>query len=141
MSYERSREHLSIRLPRPTLVRLDERASDTGQTRSALAARYLEEGLRSDEHPGIVFVDGPAGRRPRLAPAGPDVWEVIETLRASANSIEETAEYLAIPLESVRAAVAYYAAYPDEINAWIERNLRIADREEEAWRRQARLLA
>src|SRR3954469_584466 len=39
-----------------------------------LAQRYVEEGLRMDEHPLVRFVDGPAGRRARLVGTGMDVW-------------------------------------------------------------------
>jgi hypothetical protein len=35
-----------------------------------------------DDHPGIVFRDGPTGRRAGLA-AGPDVWEVVSALRST----------------------------------------------------------
>jgi hypothetical protein len=51
-----------------------------GETRSQLALRLIDEGLRMDAHPGIVFRPGPAGRRPGLM-AGPDVWEVARVLR------------------------------------------------------------
>ena len=37
-----------------------------------------------DDHPGIVFRDGPTGRRAGLA-AGPAVWEVIDGLEPSAR--------------------------------------------------------
>jgi hypothetical protein len=66
---------------------------------------------------------------------------VIDTLRASDNSVEATAEYLDIPEASVRAAVRYYADFQDEVDAWRERVRSIGDREEEAWRRERAILA
>src|ERR1700733_13936103 len=57
---------LSLRLPEATLDRLDARARSRSVAPRTLAQRYVEEGLRTDEHPLIRFVDGPAGRRPRL---------------------------------------------------------------------------
>ena len=95
---------------------------------TSLVERYLEEGLRQDEHPGIVFVDGAAGRRPRLAGTGLDVWEVVETFLAEDRSVDGTATYLAISPSLVRIAIGYYADHQGEIAAWIDRNQRIADK-------------
>ena len=43
---------------------------------SSIGERQIDEGLRMEAHPGIVFRNGPSGRRAGLA-AGPDVWEVV----------------------------------------------------------------
>ena len=45
-----------------------------GASASSVAARLVDEGLRMDEHPGVMFRDGPTGRRAVLV-GGPDVWE------------------------------------------------------------------
>src|SRR5947208_10277651 len=71
---------ISIRMPDETLEQLEATAEARGETRSALTQRYIDEGLRMDRHPGIVFRPGAAGRRPGLA-GGPDVWEVIRVVR------------------------------------------------------------
>jgi hypothetical protein len=63
---------ISIRMLDETREQLEAAAEARGGTRSALAQRYIEEGLRMDRHPGIVFRPGAAGRRPGLA-GGPDV--------------------------------------------------------------------
>lgn len=78
-----------------------------------------------DEHPLIVFVDGPAGRRARLL-GGPDVWEAITVAKDNGGDLVETATYLEIPLGRAQAAAAYYAAHPQEIDEQIERNRREA---------------
>ena len=76
-----------------------------------------------DEHPGIVFVDGPAGRRPALAAhRGLDLWEVISTLHANDGDLADTAEVLSIPEAEVRNALAYYADHRAEIDDWIRAN-------------------
>ena len=76
-----------------------------------------------DEHPGIVFVDGPAGRRPALAAyRGLDIWEVISTLHANDGEVSDTAEVLSIPETEVRHALAYYADHRPEIDDWIRAN-------------------
>ena len=100
-----------------------------------------EEGLRMDEHPGIVFRSGAAGRRPAVSGTRIDVWQVIETVKNSDNSIEEAAAYLSLPAWKVQACVRYYAAHKEEIDAWAKRAYETADREEEAWRREQEALA
>jgi hypothetical protein len=97
-----------------------------------------------DEHPGIVFRGGPTGRRAALA-AGPDVWEVMMTLKSGEkrgeDAIAPAAELLNLTEPQIRAAVRYYAAFPEEIDKRIARNADDADEAEEAWRREQAALA
>ena len=124
------RETTSFRLPAETLARLDARAALLGTTRTALAAQYLEEGMRLVEHPGIVFTDGTQGeRRATIAGTRLDVWMVVEVIRAGNNSLDEAADYLQIPFHWVEAAARYYAAHPDEISEEIRLNDEFAERE------------
>ena len=125
----------SFRLPADTLERLDSRARERGQSTNALAARLIEEGLRTEEHPLIYFRDGAAGRRPAMLGTRLDVWQVVETLRAHDGSVGETAEYLDQPEVKVRDAIDYYGAYQDEVDAFAARAVEAARREEEAMRR------
>jgi uncharacterized protein (DUF433 family) len=115
---------MSLRLAEPTIERLGHRARRAQLPPRTLAQRYVEEGLRMDEHPLVRFVDGPAGRRARIAGTGKDVWEVIATVRDSDNDLAATAAYLHIALGLVQAAVAYYGAYRDEIDKLIADNER-----------------
>lgn len=131
----------SFRLDASLLAALQSRAREAGETVSAVAQRYLDEGLRMDRHPLVVFRDGAGGRRPALAGTRLDVAHVIETLRASENSISETAGYLGIPDTHVRAAVRYYAEFQDEVDEWLERMRAANAREEEAWQREQSVLA
>jgi len=111
---------LSTRYPNETLQRLERRARGEGHSRSALIQRYVAEGLEMDEHPGIVFRSGPAGRRPGLA-GGPDLWEVIAVYR-SFRDPERTASWLDLPPSAISAALRYYDTHRDEIDDWIRRN-------------------
>jgi hypothetical protein len=86
-----------------------------------LAQRYIEKGLRVDEHPLIRFADGPSGPRARLV-GGPDVWEVIAVARDNNGNLPETAAYLELPLDLVQTAASYYAICSQEIDERIERN-------------------
>jgi len=128
---------VSLDLDSTTLERLDERERETGQSRSELAQRYIEEGLRMERHPGIVFRDGPAGRRPTLR-GGPDVWEMVPEIQGVALDDEEEigaiAAWMAMSTCQVKDAIAYYAEFPEEIDAWVERNERLADEHRAAWR-------
>jgi uncharacterized protein (DUF433 family) len=127
---------------RPTLLEsLQRRAEDERTTVTALAERYVEEGIRRDAHPLITFREGVGGRRPALVGTRVDVGQVIETLRGSNNSTSEAAEYLSLPEPWVRAAVRYYADYQAEVDEWIERMQAVAQREEDAWRREQAILA
>jgi len=134
------RQHLTFRLPEPTLQRLDSRAHQIRETRTGLAERYLEEGLRMDEHPGIGFVDGPAGRRAVLVGTGLDVWEVIATVKQNRGSVAAAARYLELPEGRLKEAVRYYAAFPSEVDDWLERQAAVAERERGAARRERAIL-
>jgi uncharacterized protein (DUF433 family) len=131
----------SMRVAAPVFEDLERRAQETAGSRNALAERYIAEGVKMDDHPGIYFRDGNLGRRAALAGTRLDVWQVIETLRNHDNSVDDTAEYLNLPAGKVRAAVSFYAAYPDEVDDVAERESGYAARAEAAWRAEQELLA
>jgi len=124
---------LSLRLAEATVRRLGSRAQRAHLPPRTLAQRYVEEGLRMDEHPLVRFVDGPAGRRATLIGTGMDVWEVIAVVRDNDGQVGKAADYLEGPLGSVQAAVTYYGAYRGEIDEWIELNEREAAEAHAAW--------
>jgi len=108
------------------------------------AARLVEEGLRMEAHPGIIFKDGPAGRRPAIAD-GPDVWEVIKFIRdvekRGPAALEAAAEMLNLDPRQVNAAVSYYGDYNEEIDDWITRAEETSERAEKAWLAQQELIS
>src|SRR5580704_16489387 len=124
---------LSVRLNDSTIRRLGARARRVHLPPRTLAQRYVEEGLRMDEHPLIRFADGPAGQRARLVGTGKDAWEVIATVRDNGGDAAEAARYLEIPLGFVQAAITYYGAYQDEIDQWIEANEQEVAEASAAW--------
>lgn len=141
MSSNATRRHRTFRFSGTTLERLDQRAHEIRESRTSLAERYVEEGLRMDEHPGIGFADGPAGRRAILLGTGLDVWEVVDTVKQNAGSIDAAAAYLELPVAGVRAAVRYYAAFRDEIEELLDRRAAIAERERTTAERERTILA
>jgi uncharacterized protein (DUF433 family) len=113
---------LSVRLNDATLARLGNRARRVHLPPRTLAQRYVEEGLRMDEHPLVRFADGPSGRRARLVGTGKDVREIIAVVRDNDGDPGEAARYLEIPLGLIQAAIAYYGTYTDEIDQEIGLN-------------------
>ncbi len=130
-----------MRPERRTLELLERRARALAESKSQVAERYLREGIRMDEHPGIHFVDAALGRRPALLGTGLDVWEVVETVRANDDSADQAAAYLEIERHLVQVALGYYGSNRDEIDAWIARVHEIAEEEESKWLRAREALA
>ena len=134
----------SARWNADVVSRLRRRSELAGTNKSRLAERYVDEGTRMDEHPGIVFRGGPTGRRAALA-GGPDLWEVLTTLKSGKargeEAISATADLLSLTDSQVRTAVRYYGAFPEEVDDRIARNAEDADEAEAAWRREQAALA
>lgn len=136
-------QHLSIRIGTDTLDRLDAESQRERISRSELARTLIEEGLRMQAHPGIVFRQGPTGRRAGLM-AGPDVWELIRVFHQLEESGDELvarlAEIATVQPYQVRAALRYYADYPDEIDGRIALDEAEAERAEAVSLREHALL-
>lgn len=120
-----ARDVMSVRLSADARERLQREASRAGEPPASLAERLIEEGLRQRRHPLIRFVDGPTGRRARLFP-GPDVWELVAFVQRSEaegeDKVAHAAEWFRLPAAHVEAALAYYAAFPEEVDARISAN-------------------
>jgi hypothetical protein len=123
--------------------------ANPGMSLSSAANRLVDEALRMNEHPGIVFRPGPTGRRAGLV-GGPDVREVIRAVksaRAAEPGLAEedllalVAENTGIPVRLTRAAVRYWASYAEEIDAEIAAAEVAEAAAEDAWRRERQLLA
>jgi hypothetical protein len=115
---------------------------------SGASNRLVDEALRMHEHPLITFKDGPAGRRPRLV-GGPDVWEVIGAVRSVRDAEPEltgdevlavVAETSGVPMPFLRAALAYWGAFPEEVDAFLDRARAEAAQARASWERQQELL-
>jgi hypothetical protein len=135
---------VSYRLDPALKERLAQRAHDERVSETSLVVRLLDEGLKTSAYPGIVYRDGPAGRRAGVA-GGPDVWEVVVALRHTGKRgdarVSASAEQLDLPERLVRTAVAFAAAHPDEVESMIARNEAAAKRAEQVARERERFLA
>lgn len=134
-------EHRSFRLPRRLLGEIRRRADLSGVSQTTLVERYLDEGVRMDEHPMIVFRDSPLGRRAMLAGTRLDVSQVIDTVRAEGGSVEAAAAHLGLGSHHVRACVQYYAEHQADVDAYAERVAAENERLREAHQRERALLA
>lgn len=126
---------------------LHQRLKDSAHRRdigvSTLAERLINEGLRMDAHPLVVFRDGPSGRRPVLV-GGPEVADVIGAIVdgdvPADRRRSRAAELLAVTEPLIDAALAYYAEFTEEIDAHLATRAKLADDVEALWRRQRALL-
>jgi hypothetical protein len=122
----------SARLDARLVARLKTRSARERVSASQLAERYIDEGLRSEEFPGIEFRNGPAGRRTSLKGA-PDVWEVVRDVQAAreagiADPLATVGAASELTEAQVRLAAAYYAEYPEEIDSRIAAERELTDR-------------
>jgi hypothetical protein len=139
-----SSQHISLRMDREVFERLERRRQRLGRGRPELISRYVDEGVRMEEHPGIVFRSGPAGRRPALV-NGPDVWEVIRVVHnveaTGEPAVDAAASWLGLRRDQIEAALHYYAEYTAEIDGWIAGVDEEAARAQAIWQRRQSALA
>jgi hypothetical protein len=110
----------SARLDTGLVARLKHLSAREGITASQLAERFIEEGVRSAELPGIVFRPGPTGRRAGLH-GGPDVWEVVRDVqharaRGAGDPIAVVVRATDLSEDQVRLALAYHTRYPADVD-------------------------
>jgi hypothetical protein len=134
----------SFRLPEELLNRIDEEAVERQTSVTALVATLLDEGLKTRRFPGIVYRDGPAGRRAGVV-GGPDVWEIILAVKNAsgkgAQRLRRVVTELGLPEQQVRVAVDFYAAFPGEIDERVAANERAARRLRKLIERREHLLS
>lgn len=121
----------SFRLPAELLDRLEAESHATNRSVTSLVTTMLDEGLKARQFPGIVYRDGPTGRRAGIV-AGPDVWEIVRDLRHApgrgAARITHLAEETGLTAARIGLAADFYAMYADEIDARIEADEQAAQR-------------
>ena len=71
--------------------------------------------------PGIIFVDGATGRRARVKGTGLEVFEIVNGYKTVGEDLERLLRaFHWLKAEQILAALDYYRAFPDEIDAKIE---------------------
>src|SRR5689334_7157100 len=139
----------SVRFDEEVLSRLDRYVREhPGSSSSSVANMFVDEALRSHDHPGVIFRSGPTGRRAALS-GGPDLWEIMAALDAireedpqadQESVLSELCEVTGLSDAQIGVALRYYAAYPGEIDERIALNKEVAEREEQLWEAQQQLL-
>jgi len=113
----------SVRITESTARDIERLRRGRRATFSSLASELIAEAARMRRCPGVVFGDGPTGRRARIEGTGIEVWEVIASYLALGKDEKRLAK--AYPWLSERqrlAALGYYRTYPREIEDLIEAN-------------------
>jgi uncharacterized protein (DUF433 family) len=116
----------TMRLSPETNEWVEQEARRTRRSKGAIVEALAEEGIRMRRFPGIAF-GGPDGdRRAWVQGTAFDVWEIIQGYQ-DFGSLERLLAQGDLPERPIRLALAYYAAYPEEIDQAIEENKRVAD--------------
>lgn len=134
----------SYRLDPQIKGRLRRQAVMEGVSERSLVERLVGEGLDSLHHPGIVYRDGPTGRRAALA-VGPDVWEVVSALRYTKGGEERRvatlAEQFGLHPRHIRTAIDFAANHREQIDAEVAANDAAAEQARKIAESRARLMA
>lgn len=111
-----------LEIPEELADEIQRESDRTGKSWTATAGELLDEAVRMRRAPGIVFTDGPVGRRATVAGSGLDVWEIIRTWQQDVgqNYEELRTVYDWLPELQLRAALRYYELYPKEIDEWLQ---------------------
>lgn len=93
-----------------------------------MATEALTEAEKLARAPGIIYVDGPAGRRAKIA-GGLDVFELIRAWQSLDGDIATlAANYPWMTHEQILAGLRFYRLFPEEIDRWLVREREIAER-------------
>lgn len=111
----------SMRLSRTTdeLVTLE--AKRTRRSKGAVVESLAEEALRARRFAGIAFRGADWNRRPWVIGTALDVWEIVAATRGF-HSPQAAAQATDVSEAHVRLALAYYEAFPHEIDDAIAEN-------------------
>jgi uncharacterized protein (DUF433 family) len=111
-----------LRLPSALAASIGREAEARGTSWSALVVEMLVEGVRLRQVPGVALADGATGRRAVVGGTGLDVWELVAAWKGLAQDGEAlAAAYPWLRERQIRAALAYYDRFRDEIDERLER--------------------
>lgn len=114
---------LRLDLPNEVAPAIEQIARGTGRTVAGVANEMLVEAVKIRQIPGVVFADESGRREAKVGGTGLGVWEVIEGyLSAGENWERFKAAYDWLSDYQLRAALAYWKAFPREIDAAIAEN-------------------
>jgi hypothetical protein len=134
----------------PTNVRFPDRvdralgahARKVGSKKSTVVVRAVDEWLRMETHPGIVFRAAVTGERRAALADGPEVWTVAESWLQHdppERTLPTVAEATGLAPYQVERALAYWADHRDEIDDFLARHNAEHDDALAAWERRRAL--
>lgn len=132
----------NVRFPESVDRRLADYARNIGAKKSTVVVEALQEWLRMEAHPGIMFVKTVTGERRAALTAGPQVWTVAEAWQqhpSSRRTPSKVAAALGLTVRDVETALAYWAEYRDEIDELVDRHHSSQDEALAAWERRRAL--
>jgi hypothetical protein len=132
----------NVRFPEPIDKRLADYARSIGAKKSTVVVGALQEWLRMEAHPGIVFVKTVTGDRRAALAAGPQVWTVAEAWQqhpSRQRSPARVASTLGLTVRDVETTLAYWAEYREEIDDLIDRHHASQEEALAAWERRRAL--
>ena len=119
-------EAVNVQIPDDVRRAIQEIADRMGRSLFSVVNELLTEATKMRRVPGIIFADGPTGRRARIEGTGIEVFEVVRDYRAENEDWEGLRKAFHWLSEGqLRAALAYADLYPEEI----EEHLRPDDQE------------
>lgn len=127
----------SARFSEDVFDRLEEHSSRVSQSKARVVERIVDEGLRMEEFPGIMFRTGPTGGRAGIV-GGPDVWEIIRDVKGTraegvADPVSAVSAVTGLDRGKIELAVRYYSVYPDEVDERIRSSEAAAERVQRAF--------
>jgi hypothetical protein len=129
---KRQTKTFSARFDAGVIRRLNSHSGRLQTTNARVAERLIDEGLKMEEFPGLVFRVGPTGRRAGVA-GGPDVWEIIRDLKkakgaGSDDPVATVSEASHLDRSIVELAASYYSSYREETDERIDADEAAAER-------------
>jgi uncharacterized protein (DUF433 family) len=126
---------MRVEIPDELRASLEEIAGKTGQDLDGLVAEMVTEAIKMRRVPGILFADGATGRRARIGGTGLEVFEIIDRYEGVGRDrlrLQELFNWLD-PFQ-LSMAIAYYEAFPDEIQARLHTDEEDREALEALWR-------
>ena len=106
---------VSMRLKDGQMYRLQRYARTLGKTPAEVGAMLIEERLREADFAFIEFRASLLGRQAYMKGSRLTVWWVVHVAQGYAMSAEQVAAHFQRPIAWAKAALHYYAVFPDEI--------------------------
>lgn len=111
---------MQIEIPDELAAAVAEIAAKTGQDVQSLVAEMVTEAIKMRRVPGILFADGPTGRRARVGGTGIEVFEIIDRYEGVGRDRARLAKLFDwLKPHQLNDAIAYYEAYPDDIRPYL----------------------